>query len=668
MAFTLPYKFGVSKRDLEISDGAYEKLNSYAKITKIEQNTVKIDLENLIEGEGGKFQAGEIAMIHCSATNRETADFLGKYLIAQITLVSSDGVLTFDKNIEKFFEGADFDYEYLQVIVIARFHCLKLNEGALLTCPPYNPYTFTGGILAVMCNDTFEFNGGHILLTDCGIPVNRKNSLRPLHTQETAANGETDQAKLAGQENFLTKERFLLNAGDGAVFIMAKKITCNENSRIGNIETHGAQFCRGNKTSVGVKPSNVTNIGGSTILLAAETIENFTPKIIAKYRCADAKEGRGLCRCYIASNTKLRADEGLYSYDTLSNPARVQSLGIENFGNGSFGDAVNPTQPLNNYAKVTSISNGGFRLTLSNKTLNGLAPFRKNALVIALVTQKSDKYTEDAGKFVVGRIIDIKNDSVTLDKAALNVDLDKYNLQLISTPEFSKFELSQNYTYTPKYKNGTGGVFVVAVAGTFDISNGKINLEGKGGGVGYGRAGLAFIGNAQNSDRLPIGEGHGSAFILAKKLIMNENSRIGGTYSGDNPVGGNNSDGTNKGGGYAGAEDENSTGSGGGYIGGGSYGGNGGAGASGGTSTRGEFDATKEIGGYGSNGNGGLQGAHLMIIADTIKGFTQAAISTGGGAARGAVAGSASQGGGGSKYGAGGSGAFAFIYCNNTEN
>lgn len=673
MAFTLPYKFGVSNKDLEISDGAYEKLNSYAKIIKIEQDTVTIDLDNLIEGEGGKFQAGELAMIHCSATNRPTADFLGKYLIAKITLVSSDGVLTFDKNIEEFFGGVNLDYEYLQVIVIAQFHCLKLNEGALLTCPPYNPYTFTNGILAVMCSDTFEFNGGHVLLEDCGIPVNRKNALRPLHFQETAAQGETDKAKLSGQENFITKDRLLLNAGDGAFFLITKNLKCNENSRIGNINTHGAAFCRGATDSVGVKPSNIINVGGTSILLAAETIQNFTPKILAKYRSADKPEGRGLARCYIASNTKLRTDEGLYSQDTISDFNRVRELGIENFGNGKFGECVNPAVQLNNYADVVDISQGGYKFRINGNSLTGMALFKEGVLVMALAVQKSDKYTEGAGKFVIGRILKRTGNTFVLDKAA-PFDVEKYNVQLISIPEFSNLTINTNYNYTPKYDGKKGGVFAVAVSGTFNLEGGKINLEGKGGAVAYGRNGLQYIGNA-SPDRLPIGEGHGSAFILAKELVLNENSRIGALYSGlgeGGRFGGNNASKQNQGGGYAGAPAESTdlNGSGGGFLAGGGTCGLGGSGAAGGTSTRGEFDASKVVGGYGgSNGQGktaGKAGAHIMIVADTIKNFTQAAISTGGEGAKDAQNGAAGYGGGGNADSGGGAGGGCYIYCNNT--
>ena len=655
--------------DISIADGIYDKINSYVRVRKITGNVIEIDIDSMAEGNYVTFRAGVEIMLHVSCTNRTTADHLGKYIFATITLVSDD-TLTLDKNVGEFFDGVNLDYESVQAIAVINADCIHLEKGGILSPPVFNPYTFVGGILVIKCWDTFYFDGGNIDLTDCGIHYNRKNSLRPLTTQETASSGESDFAKLSGQENFITADRFLLNAGDGACIIIAKNLICNDESRIGNPNTHGAAYCRGHKTSTGVKPSNITNLGGSSILIAADNIINFTPKIIAKYRSADKPEGRGLARCYIASNTVLPADEGLYSYDILSDPARVRNLGVEDFGNGSFGDFTNPNFQFNNYAKVTAISQNGYRFNFTDKTLNGLAPLRLNALILALATQKTDKYTQDAGACVVGRVMRLQGNSIVLDRN-LNVDVEKYNIQLITLPEFSNLTISNNFTATPKFDGDKGGVCAFAVSDTLNIEGGKINVEGKGGAVPYGRAGLNFIGNSQINNKLPIGEGNGSVFILAKNIVMNENSRIGATYSGEGEggkFGGSNPTGTNAGGGYSGAPAESNdlTGAGGGFIGGGGSTGLGGNGFNGGTSSLGDFDSSKVVGGYGgSNGkNGGKAGSHLMIIADTIKNFTQAAISTGGAGAKGAQNGAASFGGGGSKFGGGGSGGFAFIYVN----
>lgn len=658
--------------DISVSDGAAQDINSYVKVTKFTGDVIEIAPDTMIEGKYVTFRAGTQIMLHVSSTNRTTADYLGLYTFANITLVNNE-TLTLDKNVEEIFAGVNLDYESLQAIAVPNFDCVHLEKDGVLTAPVFNPYDFVGGILIIKCWQDFIFNGGNIDLTDCGIPVNRKNALRPLTTQETAANGESDFAKLAGQENFITKDRLLLNAGDGAAVIIAKNLICNEDSRIGNPATHGAAFCRGHSTSVGVNPSNITNIGGSTILLAAETIENFNPKLLAKYRSADKPEGRGLARCYIASNTKLRTDEGLYSQDTISDFNRVRELGIENFGNGKFGECTNPAVQLNNYADVVDISQGGYKFRINGNSLTGMALFKEGALAMVLAVQKSDKYTEGAGKFVIGRILKRTGNTFVLDKAA-PFDVENYNVQLISIPEFTDLTINTNYNYTPKYDGKKGGVFAVAVAENFNLEGGKINLEGKGGAVAYGRNGLQYIGNA-SPDRLPIGEGHGSAFILAKNLVINENSRIGALYSGAGEggrFGGNNASKQNQGGGYAGAPAESTdlNGSGGGFLAGGGTCGLGGSGAAGGTSTRGEFDATKIVGGYGgSNGQGknaGKAGGHIMIVADTIKNFTQAAISTGGEGAKDAQNGAASYGGGGNAESGGGAGGFAYIYCNST--
>lgn len=674
--------------DVKISEGATQTLNSYARVVGIDANTITIDTETMTLGAFEQFRAGEEILVHCSATNRGTPDYLGKYMVAKILLVTGN-ILTLDKTMFT----VDLNYEYVQAVTVANFDCLTLGKGAVVTPPPYNPFHHHGGIVALKCWDTLKFDGGSINLVDCGIPANRKNALRPAVLQETPANGESDFALLSGQENFMTADKLVMNAGDGVAFIVAKKLIISESSRIGNPNTHGAQFCRGASNSVGVKPANITNVGGSTIFIAAETIEKFSPKMIAKYRNVDLFEGRGLCRCYIASNTKLRADEGLYAYDVLSNPVRLQEFGVKDFGDGSFGDLENPTAPLNNYAHVVSIQQDGYRLKIAGETLRGLAPIKTGALVLVQVIQLSTQAVSNAGKISVARVLDRTNDAVILDFPAPQVDLNRYAMQIISIPQFDNLTISGNYDKTTAFgspKGGVtsiGGVCAVACANTLNLSGGRINVEGKGGAVGYGKRGLAVISNAGCNDRLPLGEGHGSVFILTKKLICDENSRIGATYSGAGAgrFGGSNYDNQNAGGGYSGAPDEDGGASGGGYIGGGAGSsdsnsrGLGGSGAAGGTLGHlNEFIATEVTGGYGSSGKpsgkyaGGSQGSHVMIIADSCAGLSVANISTGGdggktqNAQENGKPGAAGFGGGGAKNGSsGGSGGFAFVYANN---
>ena len=647
MAFETDYGTG-GLGDMTITGGAVRNLNSYARVTAISGNTVTLDLENISEGGYEKFRAGVEILIHVSATNGTDAADLGRYLTAKITLVDGS-TLTLDKQVF----SVDLNYYYVQAVTLANFDCLTLGKGAVVTPPPFDPFKFHGGIVALKCWDTLRLEGGSIDLTGAGIPVARKDYLRPLTTQETAANGESDYALYSGWENSITADRLLLNAGDGAAFIVAKKLTCSEDSRIGNPKTHGAQYCRGAYNSAGVKPSNITNIGGSTILIAAETIEHFTPKLIAKYRDANEPAGKGLCRCYIASETKLRNDEGLYAYDVLSDLKRLQRLGVKDFGDGSFGDCVNPSAPLNNYMEVISATNGGHTLRILRQTVQGLAQVKEGALVIVQAVQKFPRNCFDAGKFTVARVIKREYDVITIDAPAPAVNLDNYYLQIISVPQFSNFTLSTEYTGTIPFSK-LGGVCAIAVSGSCDLSGGKINVEGCGCGVGYGTDGLSVIGNAQDCDRLPLGAGHGSVFILAKDLILNDNTRIGAKYSGAGKggrFGGNNFDGTNQGGGYRGE------GSGGSYI-------TGGAGTGAGNEAA--------LGGNGQPAGkfaGGNQGAHIFIAADSIAGLTVANISTGGEGGKGAASGSdgAAGYGGGGAISSGGSSGFAFVYANHFD-
>ena len=663
------YGYGnATDKDVEISDGAFDKVNSYARINAIDElddYKIVLDETSITLGDYEEFVAGNDVMLHVSTSTSET-EYLGKYIFAKIRLVGN-GILTLDKKITDLIPREQFDYYSVQAITVANFDCLKLLEGGVVMPKIYDPYKLCGGILVVRCWDSLIFKGGHINLSDCGIPSNRKHLLRTLTTQETAANGEGDVAKFAGQENFITAERFLLNAGDGACFIVAKNIYCDENSRIGNVATHGASYCRGASNSVGVKPSNVTNIGGSTILIAAENIYDFNPKMIAKYRTASTVEseiGRGLCRCYIASKTILPNDEGLYAYDILSDKNRISQLHVTNFGEGNYGSVTNPTKAINNYAQVTAINQGGCRLTLANETVSGLTPIMAGTLILVQVIQKSSLNTARAGEIITAKILSRSENSIVTNYPVPDVDLEKYIMQVVSMPQFENFTLNQNYTGTLAFNGKIGGVFAMAVNNICDLSDGKINLEGKGGAVAYGSNGLETIGNAQDALKLPLGNGHGSIFILAKKLKLNDNTRIGATYSGlgtGNRFGGSNASGSNIGGGYFSTDEENA-GYGGGYnVGGASA-----------NETDEDIKYGVKVGGYGSNGKnfngyaGGSQGSHLMIIADEIENFTQAAISSGGEGGKGKVnapSGAAGYGGGASES-SGGSSGWSFIYTN----
>lgn len=496
------YNFGDGRLgDCEIADGVFTKMNSYARVLAVDKNVITIDAENQIEGEISTFKAGETILLHISATNGTDATPLGKYQLAQIDLIV-ENVLTLN---EKVFD-CDLNYEYLQIISVPQFKNLTL-KNATLAPQPYDVFKFRGGVLVFQVFDTFKMENSAIDLTDAGIPFQKKMTYRPLTSQEIS--GETDGAIYAGQENYITAGKLIMNAGDGVFFMQAKKFLCDTDSRIGNPKTHGRANCRGAADSK-FKPSNVTNIGGSTILISSEKLEirskenslttdySLLTPILAKYRDSEKPAGRGLARCYIASDTILPKDEKLYAFDILEDDSRVQKLGVEDFGNGELGTVENPNYELNNYAAVKYLD--GNRVYYENKTLSGIAPLKLGALVIL--------QNIETGEFAVSRVLEYDEKFVTLKKV-----IDGSKLQLITVAEFEKLTVG-NFAQVRKFDGKIGGVLALAVSDSLEI-DGEINAKVQE---------TLEIGNSQSFNRLQVG----SMFILSKKIIFGDMARLVG--------------------------------------------------------------------------------------------------------------------------------------------
>ena len=635
-------------------------VNSCAAVSAITENSITIDAASKITGTAD-FTVNAKILLHVSATTGSTTalkTYLGNWLVATVTAVNGN-TFTLDDAPTKIIPADSFAKYYVQVVAFAQYKNLTLSTGTTIVPTVYSEIYHRGGIAAVMCSDTLKFAGGHISLADRGIPTTNK-ALRPELKQE-AANLDTEN--YSGLENYCA-DYCPLNVGDGAAFIFAKKLVGDENSRIGNVSTFGVQFYRGSTNSVTFNedpPASVTNIGGSSIFLAAGTIENFSPKMIAKYRSSASTAGQGLCRCYIASATKLRNDEGLYSYDVISDPARLsREMNIKNFGNGSLGDQSNLTTQLNNYATITAIN--GKQITIKDVTTAGLAQIQAGALVMIHFNHKNSSNVEHSGRFILANVTDEYNGVLTLDTAPPNISITDYAAQVVSIPQFNNFTLSAKaHTATPKFDGAQGGILALAVKDTCTLSGtAELNVEQKGGGEAYGREGLGVIGNAQDCDKLPIGQGHGSIFLLARNLTL-KHTVTTNTYH--YPAIGN--DGTNAAAiVYRGGTNTFN-----------------GSGADSGEGTY--------KGGYGSSGADpsnspavNCQGAHAMIVADTITSLRLASIRTGGanraaGHGGGHYVDSTSSyvyiggynGGGAYRKGysqiCGGSSGWCFIYCNN---
>lgn len=683
-------------------------LNSYARVTAISGDSITIDDATAIHGSYEDFTEGAEILLHAStAADSAASQYIGAKFIATVTAVNGN-ILTLNKNANDFIPADEFGKYNVQAVTVAQFRNLTLPAGISIQPIGYSDSTYVGGIVALKCSGSLIFDGGHIDLQNRGIPnTTAAKALRPLTLQETNGTANTDI--YSAWENAQGFEQFTLNCGDGAVFIAAKKIVFNENSRIGNTTTDGVQFQRGYYSG------GVPRQGGASIILIADELENFDVKCISKRRTDTA--GKGLGRCYIASNTILRNDEGLYAYDILTDPSRAMStMNVKDFGNGNLGSVTNVATQINNYALVTAISADRKTLTYSGKTVDGIAPITRGALVMIHASHKNNPTgVEDSGKFVLAHVLSDNGTDITIDHSAPDVTFENVYMQIVSVPQYANFTLSKKYKEILGWADGVGGIFAIAVKDTCDLSGGTIDTRRLGtykvSKNYYGAEGLATIGNNQDRDKLPIAQGNGSVFILAQNLIMNENTRIGGVWDGSVTGGIATKSNYNKKkyGGYFGESGPNtsSTQTGGSGAGGGKY------------SSDGSTNyTTSHEGGYGSagcrtygtTGYRGCQGAHIMIIADTIQNFTLKAISTGGsnrtldGNATlsedyVAVGGGAGYGGGGShlryiinnssyydskdgggaggyngggsckaNYCAGGSAGWCFIYCNHAIN
>ena len=429
MAFNLTdcYGFGAGHNftDFEIAAGQVSRdLNSYALITDISANLITIDIDNAYVGQFGTFKAGEVILIHASASPTLKTDKLGKFICAKIE-VADAGKLTLDKDISATFDSEDLENYCLQAVTFAEFHCLKVNAGAAIQPQIFSSSNHYGGILALKVSDTLTLDGD-IDLTDCGISTYQKDYLRPLTEQEQS--GELDADEQAGKENYCINNIFLLNSGDGAAFIFAKKIIASDDARIGNPATHGKFNNRGAADST-FKPSNVTNVGGSSIFIATDDFV-FDDFNLAKYRTSsesDAKKGKGLARCYIATRNYTACDGKLYHADIISDYARIsREHCIKDFGTGKHGDIENPTFKLNEYLILQRFTDFQAKILLnSEKGLANIAPGTK-CLIIGCITTLNKITAVD------GEIITFKN------KLADEL------VKIITVPEFENFTLTQD--------------------------------------------------------------------------------------------------------------------------------------------------------------------------------------------------------------------------------
>lgn len=644
--------------DVTYSSG---QINSYFNSTKhddLPDNQVWLDKDAQYYSNGTYHNlfnnsiVGTECLIVGFQTLGSTSNNLGNWTVAKIsaaTIDSDHAIFTFDKSLADVKAwGVDILF-----ITIPHFKNFTIEAGKSLTTFAPSPNDdnnkrFVGGYIAFKCSGTFTLNG-NIDLTNCGFASGTTTYYRPTTSQESHV---SDSNLYAGCENSITKDHLLLNVGDGACWILAQKIVTSSDARIGNPSLKGVQYCRGATDSVGT-PSGATNVGGSTIFIASRQWQGFKPDIIAKYR--SGATGRGLARAYLAlrnayNYADILPDEGLYALDVTHDPNRLKnSCNISGFGNGSLGahsytSASSLSKIIfNSYAKITAASGNSVTIsTLSTDYETQLVDFVEGTLVMLHQALKTTANNSNDGKFFLTRITAVSGKVVTL-KQTFSFDFNTYYYQLIAIPEFTNLTLSVDYNHTPQWSSDGGGICAIACSDTCNLSGGFINVEGKG---SYQNIVNKTNGNYRLKTCLPIGQGHGSVFILANTLNMNSSTRIGATYDGSTFGGKAIQKATSTSsftytdqGGWRGPDGDPPSNTKEDYY--AEYNGTGGSGSAGGVNRSdgyngGWFSNAVDADSLGFSYNKlgpfywGAQGAHILIIANTINNFTLQAISTGG--------------------------------------
>lgn len=656
-------------------------INSYARIGIVRNNVVEVSDKFISNGLYVDLTTnscvGEEVLIVNFLGLGGTMDTskLGTWLVCKITAfsddtVSSNGryVYTFDKDIS----SLTASNLAMEMITIPHFRNLTIESGKSITTSSVDlssSSTAQGGYIVLKCSGTLNLYG-KISTQNCGFVPGTSTNNRPITTQES--NGTLDTDLYAGAENSIAKDHLILNVGDGACWVLARSIVTSGSARIGRDSIiYGVQYCRGATDSPN-KPSVATNIGGSTICVVCQYWTGFSPEIIAKYRHTLAAEGgRGLARAYLAINSRdasMLPDEGLYALDTPKTLRRPKAdCNIGGFGRGTQGSmSFNTTQSMtkcfNDYLSIHSVADDGYRVVCHGfaTDVDPLITRENGSLVMIHMTQKSAGATYENGRFFLARVVSSSSEGTIINHPC-TFNPETHYVQMIVIPEFTDLTIKGTYSHTQAWYQRAGGIFAIACSGTCNLSTAVIDLTAKGTFLNNTNK---LMDNSNMRNRLPIGQGNGSAFILAKNLVLSLSTRIGGTYSGVE-YGGNavkyksSASATPQftaQGGYAGVDGTAGDKCDPEYIGTAGWGG--GAGTNPYSGHNGGWFSNAPDADPDNSYPTGYQGAHIFIAADTITNFNLAAISTGGaggGPISGATTYSTHKGGnGGAGYGGGG--------------
>ena len=268
-------------------------VNSYAPVTAISTNAITIDGNKKKVGDHKQFTVGTEIFIHVSGSRDGTKKtYLGYWAFAVILAVSGN-VLTIDRDITGTIPARIVSDYYLQALTVPFFTATKDNPIQNAIAPPaFDVDKMCGGILVIKAQNLY-LTDHYINLANRGIPTTHKN-LRPWFAYEQQGMLDTDP--YAGWENAMLEHRLPLNSGDGAALVYVSDSGSITNpGRMGNSVARGVRFCRGASDSPNL-PNNVTNIGGSTMLIIGRVrkADAYYLDWACKYRSTSSELGQGL--------------------------------------------------------------------------------------------------------------------------------------------------------------------------------------------------------------------------------------------------------------------------------------------------------------------------------------------------------------------------------------
>ena len=250
---------------------------SYANVTSIAVDGKSIVIGVPSIGNYGIFRAGAEVLIHVSGCRVDKTEYYGAYTYVGIQAVNGNQLVLM-KSVLDTIPKEELPNYIVQVVLVAQFKKLVLNNGYSISPIEYNSTQKYGGVLAIKCRITLDISDGKILSEGCGLDAG--SPLKPAGFVMT-------------NEELAT--RAPLNTGNGAIFCTALNTVLSNKSRIGaswsgkgiGTITRIYNYCSGlyngvfSKDGVFNDSTGKDGLDGATVLLVSDNISGFCNDVLS---------------------------------------------------------------------------------------------------------------------------------------------------------------------------------------------------------------------------------------------------------------------------------------------------------------------------------------------------------------------------------------------------